>query len=224
MKAVMRWGGIAGVTLGVTFLAAGCKVLPKKDCDECGAVECADGCFEDDCSSCNGCGRDKWHKSLKDFDWEQLHSDHCWPEQYAREAARRVNAPLGQQMINGIEVEQTVWKHYFSTQEGKESQLNSAGEARLTYLSRRKPYVIPQLFLETSFDPELDSKRAQAVVDFARTRSLEPLDWQVSIVNRRPAGLFGREAPKNIEKMIGPGAGPPVYEGAIKKDFFGGAQ
>lgn len=213
---------------GVLWLAAiavssaGCTVLDKCDTGSCAGGSCKGsekcGCNGAGCDECGGHGKLK--SKIKDFDWEQLHPDHCWPEQYSREAVRRVHAPFGQQLVNGNEIELTMWKHYFLKDKDHEHELNGAGQGRLQYLARKKPFVIPDLRLQTSFDRDLDAKRIQSVIEYATKYSFEPVAWQVSVVNVEPVGLFGQEMPKAITKMIGPGGGPPVYEPYIKGNFL----
>ena len=166
-------------------------------------------CFDGHCGSHgDGCFASlKQH--FKDFDYEQLCSDHCWPEQYSRESMRRVNYPFGVQMRNGTETELTIWSHYFETddQGRPTARLNEAGIRRIRYFARRKPFVIPALQLQTSFDQNLDAKRINTVVETAQKSSLEDVPWVVSIVDRAPTGLYGPEGPKAITKMVGPEIG-----------------
>jgi hypothetical protein len=235
MKGIIhRWSN--GLLLVAAFAATGCQTLDliAPECTPCGvAADCSTGhcaapghveaaahpeilqcggCSSRSCKHCWGSLGDK----LRDFDWEQLHPDHCWPSQYSRESMRRVQDPLRQQMINGNILETTIWDHYFEKEEGQEAVLNSAGQARLQYLARKRPYVIPTLQLQTSFNQELDEKRIAAVKEYTQSVGYYP---EMTVVNREPSGLFGQEAPKAIGKMIGPGGGPPVYEPVIKRDF-----
>lgn len=192
-------------------------------------AKCHDGkCGHKHCSTCNTGHKpsifDEFGEHADAFDYQQLHPDKCWPRQYVRESQRRVYAPFGQQMVNGNRLELTVWEHLFMEEEGKEHLLSQAGEARLKYLARKKPFVIPYLELQTSFDRELDAKRVATVIDFANRYSFEDVSWQVSVVNREPTGLFGPEGPRVITKMVGPGPDtgtvtPPFYEPQIKQTF-----
>lgn len=228
MKGFIRRGGRAAIAL--VGVAMGCGSFNRHATDEfaCPAGQCAPGgkqCGACDGKGCNECGghgnfvhrlKDKWRR----FDKEQLHTDHCWPEQYSRESVRRVNAPFRDQMNFGNDIELTIWDHYFQTEKGLTHELNYAGQERIQYLARKKPYVIPLLQLQTSFDQDLDGKRIQAVLDYAKKVSFEDTQWQVALVNRAPSGLFGPEGPKAISKMVGPGGGPPVYEPNIKQLFL----
>lgn len=182
-------------------------------------------CYSDHCDECYS--RPGLFKriaqKLRDCDYEQFHPDHCWPEQYAREAARRVNAPLGAQMVAGHRLESTIWEHYWakSDDENAEPKLNEAGMSRLRYLARKRPYVIPQLELQTSFDPMIDEKRSQVLTAYAESVSTQPIPWSVVLTNRGPAiGLFGQEGPKAIDNMIGIAGQPPRYQINIKQGFL----
>ncbi|MFO0944726.1 MAG: hypothetical protein U1D30_02080 [Planctomycetota bacterium] len=221
MNGIIRSLGKSIVALAT--LAVGCQTLEKYPTDD---VSCERGQCGSNCKGCEQCGgehknfvrkmKDKW----KRFDKEQLHTDHCWPEQFSRESARRVNAPFREQMNFGNDIELTVWEHYFEDEDGKKHELNFAGKERIQYLARKKPFVIPQLQLQTSFDQQLDAKRIEEVLAYANKVSFEPAPWQVAVVNRSPNGLFGPEGPKAINKMIGPAGGPPVYEPNVKQTFL----
>lgn len=223
-KTAVRWAGLAAVAAS----AIGCKALETRfsgdgspnggyvetvdenaTCSSCGRGVLSHG-------ACNSCG-----KKHKDFDYEQLHPDHCWPLQYNRHSMRRVNEPLGQQIVNGNTVDTTIWAHYFNNETGKEHELSDAGLARLRYLARRKPYVISELAMQTSYDSELDQKRVASAKAALKKASFEPVEWNITPTNRIPSGLYGPESPKIINKMIGPGGGPPVYETQIMRDFSG---
>lgn len=233
MAGLSSWLRTACAALAGAVGLAGCntmETLAPSDAD-CGPDGCAakQTCFDGHCDHAGGglsAKFDKLKRQIENFDTEQLHPDHCWPEQYSREAMRRVNAPFGQQVKNGNAVEMTVWEHYFQLDdEGKPTdQLNEAGRRRIQYFARRKPYVIPSMQLQTSFDKELDAKRVQSLVASANRFSIEPIPWQVSIVDRAVTGLYGPEGPKVITKMVGPGAGPPAYERNIKATFLSGPQ
>lgn len=199
--------------------ATGCRTT--ETCGtSCGGNAC--GQSAEGCASCAGgnCLFGNVAADCKDFDPEQLHGDHCWPEQYDRLSRQRVRDPLGQQMNNGIAVESTLWSHYFQNERGKEHELNEAGMSRLQYLARRKPYVVPNLNLQTSWDRDLDQKRIQTAIDYLAKYSLEPQPWQVAVVNSKPTGLFGVEGPKSISKMVGPQMQPPLYEPQTKQSFL----
>lgn len=222
---IRQWSN--GMLLLAAMASAGCHTLDlvAPGTTSCGTGACqdthaatghdqyCDGCSSRSCKHCWGSLGDK----LRDFDWEQLHPDHCWPEQYSRESARRVQAPFQQQMINGNILETTLWDHYFEKEEGQEAVLSTAGQARLQYLARKRPYVIPTLQMQTSFNQELDQKRVQAVKDYTSSFGFYP---EIAVVNREPTGLFGQEAQKAMIKMIGPGGGPPAYETQVKRDFY----
>ena len=186
-------------------------VVASAGCPD-GAVEGADQgyghCGDPGCTAC----AHKYGKKGR-HDWEQIFPDHCWPEQYVREDARRVNFPFCQQMINGLRVETTVWEHYFESASDRNAELNEAGRQRLLYFTRKRPFVVTELALETSFDAELDAKRIETVVEFLSEHSTEPYNWQVTVVNRQPVGLFGREAGYQIDRMVGETSGgeePPI--------------
>jgi len=210
----------SGLMLCAVAAVAGCHTLDHRAAQQAGCPSGAcptQGCGRDGCSAGSFCSRCK--EKLRNFDWEQLHPDHCWPEQYSREAQRRLNGPFGEQMMNGNAVELTIWDHYFSTDEGKAHELTQAGESRLRYLARKRPYVIPNLRLESSFDRDLDEQRISTLIAAANRYSLEPVGWHVVVINQSPTGLYGPEGPKAINKMIGPAAGPPFYEQQIKQTF-----
>lgn len=192
-----------------------------------------------DCGNCNGCGKGACggrcggglHQKLSECDWEQLRTDHCWPEQYNFESRRRVNQPLHDQIASGHATHNSLFDFHFETKDEKRAELNSAGKMRLAYFARRKPYVVPSVFVQSSFDAKLDEQRNQAVRDFLATVSVEPIDWQVASVNSTPTGLYGQEGAYSIQKMIGPRAGgivpTPFYERILKNNFFlgtGGGQ
>lgn len=206
-------------TRGVLSLAAvvgsgvGYNVF-ERQCNADGTCGKANCCADGACGACDA--------ARKKIDWQQLQGDHCWPSQFSRESMRRVNEPFGQQMVNGNNVELTIWPHYFEADKGHESVLNEAGMSRLRYLARKRPFVIPNLQLQSSYDATLDQQRIEAAINYLRTVTFEPVPWNVTVVNRPVTGLYGLEGPKVINKMIGPGAGPPVYETQIKQGFSGG--
>jgi hypothetical protein len=213
--------------------ALGLSSLPAyadEACSRCGKqvddqlVESCSGesCSVEGCSTCKKPGLIQNIKTkIHNFDKEQLHPDHCWPEQYSREAMRRVYAPLGQQMVNGQRLESTIWEHYFA--EPGSSELSEAGKSRLRYLARRRPYIMPQLELQTSFDQALDQDRIAKVTEYANQVSTQPIAWNVVLINRgTPTGLFGVEGPKTIDKMVGLPGAPPFYEQQIKRNFLAG--
>lgn len=177
-------------------------------------------CTNEGCSRCGDLGG-RLKEKLRDFDYEQLHPDHCWPEQYTRESVRRTREPFGQQVVNGNAIELTIWEHYFKREEGKEHELNRAGEERIRYLARKRPYVIPELRLQTSFNQERDQKRIETILAKAREVSLEPQSWQVAVVDRAPTGLSGKDGANQVKKMFGDTTPAPLpqYEQYIKSSF-----
>ena len=198
----------------------------------CGTVGC-DLCNAGVCDG--GCGlhgghldgvRTKWDclkRSAAAFDTRQLYGDNCWPDQYDRESARRVYAPFAQQLRNGNAVETTVWAHYFEDPdegEDRTAELTAAGKARLQYLARKRPYIIPNLRLQTSFDPALDQARVQSVLGYVEEVSFQPVPWRVDVVNAAPVGMIGSQAPKMLQKAFGPPVGPSIYEPALKGSFL----
>ncbi|MBY0587518.1 hypothetical protein K2X85_10095 [bacterium] len=175
--------------------------------------------------TCGKCKKPGFVQNIKtkihNFDKEQLHPDHCWPEQYSRESIRRVYAPLGQQLVNGQRLESMIWEHYFV--EEKSAELSEAGKSRLRYLARKRPFIMPQLELQTSFDQAADQQRIAALTQYANEVSTQPISWNVVLVNRgTPIGLFGAEGPKTIDKMIGLPGAAPFYEPQIKRNFMAG--
>jgi hypothetical protein len=200
-------------------------VMADETCGKCGKSwddQMVESCSGESCGSCKKPGL--WQNiktKIHNFDKEQLHPDHCWPEQYSRESIRRVYAPLGQQMTNGQRLESTIWEHYFA--EEKSIELSDAGKSRLRYLARKRPYILPQLELQTSFDSAIDQQRIAKLTEYANQVSTQPIAWNVVLVNRgTPTGLFGAEGPKTIDKMIGLPGAAPFYETQIKRNFIGG--
>ncbi len=212
--------------LGISSLPA----FADEACGRCGKPvddQIIESCSGESCpvEGCGTCKKPGFIQNIKtkihNFDKEQLHPDHCWPEQYSREAMRRVYAPLGQQMVNGQRLESTIWEHYFA--EPGSSELSEAGKSRLRYLARRRPYIMPQLELQTSFDQTLDQDRITKVTEYANQVSTQPIAWNVVLINRgTPTGLFGVEGPKTIDKMVGLPGAPPFYEQQIKRNFLAG--
>ena len=182
-------------------------------------------------NGCNGhCGRGCKGKH-GDHDWEQLRSDHCWPEQYNYESRRRVNQPLHDQIAAGHATVNTLFDCHFESKAESRTMLNDAGKSRLSYLARRKPYVVPTVFVQTTYDSALDDLRMQNVRTFLGTVNVGPMDWQVAAVDSTPTGLYGQEGIYAINKMIGPRQGlnvpAPFYERILKNNFFlgtGGGQ
>lgn len=207
---------------------------PSKGCP---SSACASGaCESSDYASggCPSCKKQGFMENIKEkcrnFDKEQLHPDHCWPEQYTREAQRRVYRPLGQQMLNGQRLEATLWDHYFQPAEEADdietrSTLSNAGMARLQYLARKRPYPVPTIQLQSSFNNELDAKRIEVVQEYLGTVSMgNGAAFTVELANLgRPRGLNGMEAPKTIDNMIGIAGQPPRYEPQIKNSFLTGS-
>jgi len=174
-----------------------------------------------------GCGCGGLHGKLRDCDWEELRTDHCWPEQYNYESRRRVNQPLHDQIAAGHATVNSLFDCHFESKADSKTILNDAGKSRLAYLARRKPYVVPSVFVQTTFDPALDEQRLQNVRNFLTTVSFEPIDWQVAAVVSTPTGLYGPEGAFAINKMIGPRQGAnvpaPYYERILKNNFFLGS-
>ena len=159
--------------------------------------------------------KQKWHQ----FDKEQFHPDHCWPEQYAREAQRRVYAPLRQQLINGQTLESMIWLHYFDEKEP--TKLNAAGESRLEYLASRRSNFSSTVCVQTSFDDTLDQQRMNVIQEYLARISRHQVAWNVVLTNRgKPWGLFGLEGPKTIDNMIGLAGQPPRYQPQMKQAFL----
>lgn len=224
-------GFIRKMQHGMLLLAAaapvGCQTLPTVSGTSTGSetvvheeVVHTGKCSNQHCSRCGDLGA-RLKDKLRNFDYEQLHPDHCWPEQYTRESVRRTREPFGQQMANGNLIELTIWDHYFKREEGKEHELNRAGEERIGYLARKRPYVIPELQLQTSFNADRDKKRIETILAKAREVSLEPQSWEVAVVNRVPTGLSGKDGLNQVKKMFGdtPPAPLPQYETYIKSSF-----
>jgi len=179
-------------------------------------------------AGCNGgCGRGSLHDKLRDCDWEELRPDHCWPEQYNYEARRGVNQPLHDQIAAGHATINTPHDFHFEPKGDARGLLSDAGKSRLNYYVRRKPYVVPSVFIQTTFDPALDQQRMKSVRDYLMTVSVEPTDWQLTLVDSSPTGQNGKEAIYTIEKAIGPSQGmnvpAPYYERILKNNFFLGS-
>jgi hypothetical protein len=210
---------------GVAF-AAPHSVQPVVDAgngDCCGQNSCQNACGR-------GCGRGCNGKH-GDHDWEQLRTDHCWPEQYNYESRRRVNQPLHDQIAAGHATANTLFDAHFEAKAESRTMLSDAGKSRLSYLARRKPYVVPSVFVQTTYDPALDELRLQNVKAFLATVSVNPINWNVVAVDSTPTGLYGQEGIYSINKMIGPRQGmnvpTPFYERILKNNFFlgqGGGQ
>ena len=181
-----------------------------------------DCCGQNGCRG--GCGRGCKGGKHGDHDWEQLRTDHCWPEQYNYESRRRVNQPLHDQIASGHATVNTLFDAHFEAKADSRTVLNDAGKSRLSYLARRKPYVVPSVFVQTTYDPTLDEMRLQNVKAFLATISVNPIDWTVVAVNSTPTGLYGQEGIYSINKMIGPRQGmnvpTPFYERILKNNFF----
>jgi hypothetical protein len=230
MTRLRRWTVCLSLSVAAGSVLADETFEPAEfDTSSMAAAGC-ESCSASASDSCESCSAHHGHKQkytlaqrMKDkwraFDKEQLHPDHCWPEQYSREAQRRIYAPLGAQLVAGQRLEATIWEHYFDLD--NPGQLNESGRSRLRYMARKRPYVIPQLELQSAFDPEIDQQRVATVTEFIQSVSTTPVAWNVIVVNRgTPMGLFGQEGPKSIDKMIGIGGNPPKYEPQIKQGFF----
>lgn len=196
MNGIIKWcmtrcAAAASMVFAVTL--SGCATL----CPTCGH----DGSWGHGGLGHGGLGHHGLH-GAKEFDWDQVHPDRCWPDQYSRESRRRVRAPFRRQLIEGNKLECTMWDYFFDKSKGFEHTLNEGGKAHLRYLARKRPYVIPSLQLQTSYDQELDQKRVGSIIDFANKVSLEPLDWQVAVINQVPTGLFGAEGTNVINDML----------------------
>jgi hypothetical protein len=184
-------------------------------------------CGRDGCSTCNGHGGHNLKQKLRDFDWEQLRSDHCWPTQYDYESRRRVNQPLHDQIVAGNETESTLYDFYFDTRPEHKGELNNAGKARLRYLVMKQPFAIAGIGVQTSFDPATDVERERHIRLFLATYSRRPVQWQITWVDKLPKGLFGEEGSASIIKMVGPTGGRavplPQYEKILKNTFYQGS-
>jgi hypothetical protein len=220
------------------IVSAGCNVVPKRGggCADgsCAARAAAEAAPTTDCrtgtcgqSTCMTCRKPELFAQLKEdwrnFDKEQLHPDKCWPDQYSRESRRRVRDPHYAHVVEGAKTEQTIWQDWFEKEKGREALLTEAGKHRLRYLARKRPYIQPQLYLETSYSPELDQRRVAAISQYVSTVSFEPTQWEVAMTNRVPTGQFGPEGPVALSKMFQPTQQIPQYEFQLKQGFYSGA-
>jgi hypothetical protein len=107
--------------------------------------------------------------------------DICYPTRYNYMARAEVAQAVYAQADNGHVLDQTVWNHFFETdQAGRPTdKLNALGRQRLTYLAQRRPNPDPHVYLQTAQDlayldsegPEkfnlaradLDNRRLQSV-------------------------------------------------------------
>jgi hypothetical protein len=137
-----------------------------------------------------------------------------------------VNQPLHDQISAGHATHNTLHDLHFETKDGMQGLLHSSGMERIKYLARRRPYVVPTIFVQTSFDPTIDAEREKNIREFANKVSTEPVSWQVVMVNTAPTGLFGVEGSAAIQKMVGGRAGQtvptPKYESVLKNGFYQG--
>lgn len=134
--------------------------------------------------------------------WEMLYPHPCWPSYYAREARGRVTDIMRSQVVNGNKIELTVWDFYFHKEASIKDQLNPAGIRRLQYLARRRPYVIPTLRMQDTFDDELNEARITTVINAMKRFTRKDFDWQVVVVNEVPQGLFGIEGERTYVSLL----------------------
>ena len=216
------WAQDAPVDTAIEPVPTSDLEVPTQDVGTPEAVVSGESCPTGDCQNCKPkkppffkTMKQKWHQ----FDKEQFHPDHCWPEQYARESQRRVYAPLRQQLLNGQTLESMIWLHYFD--ETEPTKLNAAGESRLQYLASRRTNVSNTVGLQTSFDDALDQQRMAVVNEYLARVTRQTIAWNVVPMNRgKPWGLFGLEGPKTIDNMVGIAGQPPRYQEQIKQGFL----
>ena len=230
------WAKVSLVALGAAGAFTGCCAT-RSSCDftRGACAPAAEGTVVGEaCSSCGtvgctgGCGlhaHGSWRQKLRDYDWEQVRPDHCWPTQYTHESVRRVNEPLAQQMANGLALEATLFDCHFEADDHR-AQLSEPGRIRLQYLARRRPYQIGSITLAASYDPALDQARANEVHAYLQKVSFEPGNWQLVVAPVVPTGLTGPEIAGSIANTTGVTAGTaPLtrkYESVLKNTFQSG--
>ena len=156
--------------------------------------------------------------------WYREHVDPCWPERYAYESRNSVRGHLEAQAHNGHHLDQTVWHHHFEvdwetdpkTQEQKArptDRLHPSGIQHLNYLIRRQPSPDVQVFLQTSRDEDLDSRRAEAVQRYLNTPipGRTPVTFVVSISDPAEVGIAATAIGGNMGAMPVNGAINPHY-------------
>jgi hypothetical protein len=197
--------------VGALVAVAGCRSMPTANTE---AVYC---------DPHGGTKLDKFTDKIADdirnFDQEQLHPDHCWPDQYSRESRRRVNNALAASTAEAMRSDQTIWTHYFEQERGKEAMLSDAGKHRLDYLARRRPYPMTDIILQTSYINDLDQARIGNIMAYITTRSQEG-GWNVALTNRVPTGLTGHEAMNAVTKTYTQVQSLPNYEPIMKQGFY----
>jgi hypothetical protein len=206
--------GPAGLVGGPTGLLGDCS------------SDCGSGCASH-CGKCSDCNKQTLHGKLHDCDWEQLRTDHCWPEQYNFEARRRVNAPFHDQIVAGNIVECSIFEYHFDGKSENKTDLSEAGKIRLRYLARKKPYLVKAVFLQTSLDASTDAGRQKSIREYLAKCTAEAGDWQITMIDGEPVGIMGQEGASAYNKMIGAQPGQPVtvpfYERVLKNTFYQGS-
>jgi hypothetical protein len=199
---------------------AGVEQLPGAvavGCGECGSAACPGGC---------GGHAGGLRQKLREYDWEQIRPDHCWPTQYTHESIRRVNDPLKQQMVNGLALDSTLFDHHFQADE-KKGELSEPGKHRLEFLARRRPYQVRTVTLQASHDQALDQARANEVQAYLQKVSFEPGNWQIAVAPVVPTGLSGPEIAGTVANATGiqGGAAPMTrkYESILRNSFTQGS-
>ena len=151
-----------------------------------------------------------------DYEYYDL-VDPCWPQRYNCKARHEVNTPLATQAANGQVLEQTVWNHHFVTGPNGEptAVLHPAGRAHLDYLVRRRPYPMPEIYLQTAhdlpYDPanpgafaelreKLDKDRAKAIQDYLSVARAD-VPFHVTVHDPAPVGISGVEAARAVDNV-----------------------
>ncbi|MBX9680150.1 MAG: hypothetical protein K2X38_15425 [Gemmataceae bacterium] len=137
--------------------------------------------------------------------------DPCWPERYNLQARQSAYEPFDIQAANGRALEQTIWNWQF---EPGSDQINGAGLARLSYLSRRRPGPDCKVFVQTAHDvpfipepekgasirSELDQKRVAAVQRYLTSLNAgrhQPAAFDVAVHDAADPSMPGNMAHGN---------------------------
>ena len=158
--------------------------------------------------------------------WYRELVDPCWPERYAHESRQSVHQTLDAQAANGHHLDQTVWNHHFEvdmevdakTQEARPratDRLHPSGIQHLNYLLRRQPSPDVQVFLQTSRDEDLDSRRAEVVQRYLNTPvpGRTPVTFVVAVSDPAEVGIAATPIGGNRGTQAVPGVINGHYSG-----------
>ncbi|MCI0641401.1 MAG: hypothetical protein L0Y72_08730 [Gemmataceae bacterium] len=139
--------------------------------------------------------------------------DPCWPERYSAQARSSVREAFNAQAHNGHVLDQTVWNYHFETDAkgGPTDKIHPGGMEHLNYLARRRPAPDPRIYLQTSWDKNLDDARANAVKMYLAKRN-PGVSFEVAVHDPAEVGITANAIAGNQKTPTHTGALPKLID------------